>query len=453
MVAVGNEGGLGVENGGRQYLCIDLKSFYASVECADRGLDPMTTNLVVADGTRTEKTICLAVSPSMKALGVRNRCRVFEIPAGIQYVMAPPRMARYIQKSAEIYGTYLRWISKSDIHVYSIDEAFFDVTPYLDLYGMTARELGERMREDVVRRNGIPATCGLGSNLYLAKVALDITAKHSPGFFGELTEETYKTTLWNHRPITDFWRVGPGIARRLADLGIYTMGQLAMSPVDPIYRVLGKDAEILIDHAWGVEACTMADIKAYRSRDHMLSSAQVFGQDKSFDEARLVVKEMLDDLSLQLVDAGQVAGGVSVWAGYALTDDEKHEMRAKGNVRFFGGPSGGGSARLASPTSSLRELREAAMRAWDQGVSRNRLVHRVGVGILDVVAEDAPGTQLDLFSDQEARAEERKRQEAINAIKRKFGKNAVLRGIDLMPGATARERHAQIGGHRSGEEE
>lgn len=197
----------------------------------------------------------------------------------------------------------------------------------------------------------------------------------------------------------------------------------------------------------------MADIKAYRSKDHMLSSAQVFGQDKSFDDARLVVKEMLDDLSLQLVESGQVAGGVSVWAGYALTDDEKREMRARGNVRFYGGPSGGGSARLASPTSSLRELREAAMRAWDGGVSRQRLVHRVGVGIVDVVDEDAPGTQLDLFSDQEARAEERKRQQAINAIKRKFGKNAVLRGIDLMPGATARERHAQIGGHRSGEEE
>ena len=364
--------------GERQYLCIDLKSFYASVECADRGLDPMTTNLVVADGTRTEKTICLAVSPSMKALGVRNRCRVFEIPKGIPYTMAPPRMARYIQKSAEIYGTYLRWVGKEDVHVYSIDEAFLDVTPYLDLYGMGARELGERIREDVVARNGIPATCGLGTNLYLAKVALDITAKHSPGFFGELDEESYRQTLWNHRPITDFWRVGPGIARRLSELGIHTMGELALAAPEPVYEALGRDAEILIDHAWGQEPCTMADIKGYRSRSRMYTSAQVFGCDKDFDDAWLVVKEMLDDLSLRLVDEGEVAGGVSFWVGYALTAEERDRMRHAGNLRFYGGPGASGARRLASPTSSLRELREAARAAWDEGVSRDRPVHRVG---------------------------------------------------------------------------
>lgn len=433
-----------------QYLCIDLKSFYASVECVDRGLDPLTTQLVVADPTRTSKTICLAVSPALKKLGVRNRCRVFEIPDGLDYVMAPPRMARYIQMSAQIYGIYLRWISKDDIHVYSIDEAFFDVTPYLDLYGMSARELGERIREDVVARTGIPATCGVGTNLYLAKVALDITAKHSPDFFGELDEQRYRETLWNHRPITDFWRVGPGIARRLAQMGIYTMGQVAVAPTEPLYREFGIDAEILIDHAWGVEPCTMADVKAYRSKSHMLASAQVFGCDKSWQEARLVVKEMVDDLSQQLVGQGQAAGGVQVWAGFALTDDERHAMRQAGNVRFYGGPSGGGTARLLSPTSSLTELRRAAMDAWDNGVPREREVHRVGVNLIDVQDDNASGVQMDLFSDPAERERELKRQEAINAVKSKFGVNALLRGTDFMPGATARERHSQIGGHRAG---
>lgn len=410
----------------------------------------MTAHLVVADPTRTEKTICLAVSPALKALGVRNRCRVFEIPQGITYTMAPPRMARYIERSAQIYGIYLKWMSKDDIHVYSIDEAFFDVTPYLSLYGMTARELGEAMREDVVRQTGIPATCGVGTNLYLAKVALDITAKHSPGFFGELTEESYKATLWNHRPITDFWRVGPGIARRLAGMGIRTMGQVALSPEEPLYREFGKDAEILIDHAWGVEPCTMDDIKAYRAKNHMLASAQVFGCNKSFAEARLVVKEMVDDLSQQLVREGRVASGVNVWAGYALTADERADMRAAGGPRFYGGPSGGGTQRLLSPTSSFTELRRAAMAAWDKGVAQGRPVHRVGVNLLDLVDEDAAGTQLDLFDDPSARAREHKRQQAINAVKDKFGANALLRGTDLMPGATARERHEQIGGHRAG---
>ena len=251
-----------MSTGDRQYLCIDLKSFYASVECVERGLDPMTTRLVVADPERSDKTICLAVSPAMKALGVRNRCRVFEIPPDIDYIMATPRMALYVERSADIYGVYLTYLAPEDIHVYSIDEVFMDVTDYLSLYGCTARELGERIRADVLARTGIPASCGIGPNLYLAKIALDITAKHSPDFFGELDEESYKATLWNHRPLTDFWRIGEGIQRRLALMGIHTMGELAMAPEEPLYKEFGIDAEILIDHAWGIEPVRMEHIKA-----------------------------------------------------------------------------------------------------------------------------------------------------------------------------------------------
>ena len=437
----------------KQYLCIDLKSFYASVECVDRDLDPLTTDLVVADPTRTNKTICLAVSPSLKAKGVRNRCRVFEIPPGIRYTMAPPRMARYIEVSAQIYGIYLRWLSKDDIHVYSIDEAFFDVTPYLRMYGMSARELGERIRADVVAQTGIPATCGVGPNLYLAKVALDITAKHSPDFFGELTEESYRATLWGHRPITDFWRVGPGIARRLAQMGIHTMGQLALAPPDPIYDAIGVDAEILIDHAWGVEPVQMRHIKAYKPQTHCITNAQVLACDYDFDDARVVLKEMADAVALDLVQRGKAAGSVVVWVNYGLTDDERAAMRAEGNVRFWGGPSDGGSRRFVSPTSSRRQIIDAAVAVFDANVSRERGVHRLNVTLDGVVDEHAPGVQLDLFSNSEELEREHRRQLAVSAVKEKFGKNSLLKGIDLLDVATARERNQQIGGHRSGREE
>lgn len=436
---------------GKQYLCIDLKSFYASVECVDRGLDPLTTDLVVADPTRTEKTICLAVSPSLKAKGVRNRCRVFEIPKNLRYRMAKPRMARYIEMSAEIYRIYLSWVSKDDIHVYSIDEAFFDVTPYLSLYHMTARELGECIRQDVVAKTGIPATCGVGTNLYLAKVALDITAKHSPDFFGELDEESYRVTLWNHRPLTDFWRVGPGIQRRLAELGIHTMGELAIAPTEPIFDALGVDAEILIDHAWGIEPVQMHHIKEYKPQTHCIATAQVLGCDYSFEQGRTVIKEMADAVSLELVQKQKAASSVVVWVGYGLTPDEKAEMRAAGNVRFWGGPSGGGSLRFVSPTSSRTQIMDAVVRIYDAHVLRERMVHRLNVTLDGVIDDDASGVQLDLFSNEAELATERRRQEAVSAVKQKFGKNSLLKGIDLLPEATARERNRQIGGHASGE--
>ena len=329
----------------RQYLVIDLKSFYASVECVERGLDPMTTDLVVADLSRTKKTICLAVSPSLKGKGVRNRCRLFEIPDGLlrHTVVAVPRMRAYIERSADIYGVYLRYVAADDIHVYSIDEAFMDVTGYLDLYGCDARELGERIRQDVVASTGVPATCGLGPNLYLAKVALDITAKHSPGFFGELDEDRYKETLWCHRPITDFWRVGAGTARRLAELGIHTMGQLALYPQDPLFRVFGVDAEILIDHAWGREPVTIADIKAYRPRSHSIANSQVLGRDYAYEGGLLVAKEMCD------ADTGAgrpVAPGVVAGHRHRLSCD---------------GPGEGG------PLARCQHVRGAGGRAWATG--------------------------------------------------------------------------------------
>ena len=266
------------------YLCIDLKSFYASVECVARGLDPMTTNLVVADPERSEKTICLAITPAMKALGIKNRCRLFEIPKHVSYRIATPRMQKYIDTAADIYAIYLKYISKEDIHVYSIDEAFMDVTDYLPLYQISARQLGQRIMEDIYRTTGIRATCGVGTNLYLAKVALDIAAKHSDDFIGELDENTYRHTLWNHKPLTDFWRVGPGIAKKLEPFGIRTMKDIAEADEDFLYHLFGVDAELLIDHAWGKEPVTIADIKNYHSRTNCLTSGQVLSCDYPFDK-------------------------------------------------------------------------------------------------------------------------------------------------------------------------
>ena len=436
----------------RQYLCIDLKSFYASVECVERGLDPMTTRLVVADPTRTEKTICLAVSPALKELGIRNRCRVFEIPKTIDYLMATPRMALYIQRSADIYEVYLRYIAPEDIHVYSIDEAFLDVTNYLSLYGCTARELGERIRADVVATTGIPATCGLGPNLYLAKVALDITAKHSPGFFGELDEERYRATLWMHQPITDFWRVGEGTARRLAEMGIHTMGQLAMSPTEPLYQAFGIDAEILIDHAWGIEPVTIADIKGYRHKTHSLSAGQVLGCDYDFDGGLLIAKEMADQLALELVDSEQVARAVNLAVGYRATPEERASARegSGGRRMRWGELTTSGTRSFASHTSSSEVIRQETEALFREVADPKRPIHRLTLSLGDVRQQDQEGLQMDLFSDPVALEREQRRLKAINAVREKFGKNAMLRAMDLLPEATARERNQQIGGHRSG---
>lgn len=423
----------------RSYLCIDLKSFYASCECVERGLDPLTTDLVVADPERSDKTICLAVSPSLKAKGVRNRCRVFQIPQGMEYIMAPPRMALYIRYSARIYQTMLRFVSEDDIHVYSIDEAFLDVTGYLGFHKCSARQLGERIRQAILQDTGIPATCGLGSNLYLAKVALDITAKHSPDFFGVLDEQSYQATMWNHRPITDFWRVGPGTARRLKKLGLETMGQVALyANPERLYKELGIDAEILIDHAWGKEPVTITDIKAYRRRSHSLTNGQVLPCGYTPAEARIIVTEMLDQSCLDLVAKGLVASSVSLavhcsvgkW-GQALYD--------------------GATVRFGSPTNARSVVLPRVLAAYDRMACSDAKIHRVMITCNDVQEESR--VQQSLFEGCDPGLErERQRQEAILDVKRRFGKNSLVRGTDLMPKATQMERNLQIGGHRSGEQ-
>lgn len=421
----------------RAYLCIDLKSFYASVECVERGMDPMTTNLVVADPERSRGTICLAVSPSLKALGVKNRCRLFQIPPNLDYIIAEPRMQKYIDYSARIYGIYLRYIAPEDIHVYSIDEAFLDVTPYLKLYKMTPKELANKLMGEVLRDVGVRATCGIGTNLYLAKIALDITAKHSPDFIGVLDEETYRQTLWDHRPITDFWRIGPGTARRLAKFGIHTMGQIAAIDEEFFYQRFGVDAELLIDHAWGREPTTMADIKNYKPKTNCLTSGQVLMRDYNFEEGRLIIQEMMDLMSLDLLEKHLVTSSVSIYVGYSHTVDAKPAK---------------GTAPIRIETNSDSILMPAVTELYERIVDPRLPIRRVMLTCNNVVT-DTGCCQLNLFDQTvtlEALERDRKRQEAVLDIKRRFGKNAMLRGMDLQEAATTRERNRQIGGHKSG---
>lgn len=437
----------------RSYLCIDLKCFYASVECVDRGQDPFTHRLVVADPSRGERTICLAISPAMKALGVRNRCRVFEIPPGIDYEMATPRMRRYMEVSADIYALYLRYFSADDIHVYSVDEVFIDVTPYLALYRATPRELAERLVEKVRRETGICAAAGVGTNLFLAKVALDITAKHAPDNIGELDEESYKCQIWPHRPITDIWGIGPGIARRLAAMGAHDMGGVALLPEAALYREFGVNAELLIDHAWGIEPCTMAQIHAYRPRAHSLGSGQVLPRDYRFEEARVVLREMVDALALDLVDKGLVTSHISLHVGYARGQAEKDARH--GAQTFVGehgtrvvGPRDAGanaSRKLAEPTSSREALTAAFLRLFAEIADPNRAVRRVNIAVGELVPEEFADPTL--FSDPAANTAEKDLARATIAVKRRFGKNALVRGTSYRPAATGRERNVQVGGH------
>ena len=427
--------------GEKAYLCIDLKSFYASVECVERGLDPMTTNLVVADPSRTDKTICLAVSPSMKALGVKNRCRVFEIPKSIDYIMAPPRLQKYIDYSAEIYGIYLKYISKDDIYVYSIDEVFMDITNYLKLYNKTPREMAQFLMEEVRKEVGVRATAGIGTNLYLAKVALDITAKHAKDFIGELDEMSYRTKLWDHRPITDFWRVGPGTAKRLARYGIHTMGDITLADEDLMYKVFGIDAELLIDHAWGYEPTEIKHIKAYRPKSNSLSRGQVLMRDYKFDEGRLIVKEMMELLSLELVKKNLVTPSVTLDVGYS----NKYEIPFAHGTTAFDFPTNSGSLMVAR----IGEL-------YDRIVDDDYPIRRVFINCNNVQNEEKEEEkQLNFLemAKEESLAKERGMQTAINDIKAKFGKNAMFKGMDLEKGATTLERNLQIGGHKSGENE
>jgi DNA polymerase V len=451
------------------YIAIDLKSFYASVECIERGLNPLTTNLVVADPTRTEKTICLAVSPSMKAYGIPGRARLFEVQQKlkeikqqtgkeVEYIIAPPQMARYIEVSAEIYATYLKYISPEDIHVYSIDECFIDVTNYLNLYQLSAKELAMKMIHDVLEKTGITAAAGIGTNLYLSKIAMDIVAKHveadaSGVRIAELDELTYRRLLWDHRPITDFWRVGGGIAKRLEKSDLNTMGDIAMISLhheDLLYRMLGIDAELLIDHAWGYEPCSMEEIKTYKPSTNSFSSGQVLQYPYDFHKARIIVQEMTDLLVLDLVDKGLVTNSLTLTIGYDRCSVD--EGKYKGEVTYdrYGRAipkSAHGTANLGTTSSSTKKILTSIMELYDRIVSKELMVRRVTLCANNLVEERYE--QYDLFTDPAEQAKERKMQEAMLSIKKKFGKNAILKGINLEDGATTMDRNNQIGGHKA----
>ncbi|MCC8357087.1 MAG: DNA methylase [Oscillospiraceae bacterium] len=499
----------------RTYIAIDLKSFYASVECVERGFDPLTTNLVVADKSRTEKTICLAVSPALKTYGISGRARLFEVvqrvrdvngerrrraPGGVltgsscdireltadpslalDYIVAMPQMARYIQFSTEIYQIYLRFIAPEDIHVYSIDEVFMDVTDYLRTYQLTPHALAMKMIQAVLKQTGITATAGIGTNLYLCKIAMDIDAKHIPADkdgvrIAELDEISYRQRLWAHQPITDFWRVGRGYARRLAKLGLYTMGDIARYSLSDcgesrLYKEFGVNAELLIDHAWGWEPCRIADIKAYRPENNSISSGQVLQSPYEFEKAKLVVREMADALSMDLVDKGLETDQIVLTIGYDVENltDLRRQKTYKGEVttdhygRKIPKPAHG-SANLGCQTSSTRLITKAVMDLFDRIVEPNLLVRRMYVVANHVVEEGlvkpAEPEQLDLFTDyaalerkrkeeQKTMEKEKRRQKAVLSIWEKYGKDALLKGMNLEEGATGKARNAQIGGHKA----
>ena len=497
----------------RAYIAIDLKSFYASVECVDRGLDPLTTNLVVADVSRTEKTICLAVSPSLKQWGIAGRARLFEVvqrvrevnnerrrAAGwkmsgktvndlelkarpdleLDYIAATPRMAHYMEVSSQVYKTYLKYVAPEDIHVYSIDEVFMDVTAYLGSYKLSAHELAMRMIRDVLSQTGITATAGIGTNMYLAKVAMDIMAKKSPADkdgvrIAELNEMTYRQQLWDYRPITKFWRVGRGIAEKLALYGIDTMGRLARMSLQNegmLYKLFGVNAELLIDHAWGWEPCTMEAVKAYRPETNSFSQGQVLQSPYDWKKARVVAQEMAEQAALDLVARRLVTDQVVLTVGYdaeSLSNSEaRNRYDGELSTNYYGKlvpKHAHGSASLRQPTSSSRLITEAVMELFDRIVNKHLLVRRFNLTVCHVVDEASVGSnstpqQLDLFVDYEALArqrqqeqaalsKERRIQEAQLAIKRRFGKNAILKGLNFEDGATAKERNEQIGGHKA----
>ena len=470
----------------RTYIAIDLKSFYASVECVDRGLDPLTTNLVVADVSRTEKTICLAVSPSLKAYGIGGRARLFEViqkarEFKLDYIAAPPRMRRYIEVSTRIYRIYLKYIAPEDIHVYSIDEVFMDVTDYLGTYKLTAHELAMKMIRDVLHQTGITATAGIGTNMYLCKVAMDIVAKKIPADkdgvrIAELDEMTYRRELWDYRPITKFWRVGRGIAEKLALYGIDTMGKIArcsMLNEELLYRLFGVNAELLIDHAWGWEPCTIDMVKAYKPESSSFSSGQVLQRPYDWSKARVVIQEMADAMALDLVAKRLVTDQLVLTVGYDVENLTRPEIRTKYHGEVHTDHYGRqvpkhahGTANLRRQTSSSHLITATVKALYDRIVNKDLLIRRLNLTVNHVVDESCVSKktmpeQLDLFTDYDALEKqkqeetaalekERRMQEAQLAIKRRFGKNAILKGLNFEEGATAKERNKQIGGHRAG---
>ncbi|MBO4384256.1 MAG: DNA repair protein [Clostridia bacterium] len=416
----------------RTYFCIDMKSFYASVECAERRLNPFETNLVVADLTRGRNALCLAITPHMKTLGIKNRCRLSDIPRDVKYEVAPPRMALYIEYTADIYSLYLDYIAAEDIHVYSIDEAFLDVTEYLATYRTDAFSFAKFLMNQIADRYRIPSTAGIGTNLYLAKIALDITAKHARDHIGYLDEETYRRTLWDHRPITDFWMVANGTARRLERYGVYDMRGITNLPTDLMYRIFGKNAELLIDHAWGREPCLISDIKGYKSKSKSVSFSQILPRDYSYDEAKTVIHEMALNGAAELMRRKVITNKVSIFVGYS--HDEI--------------PPTKGGTKLTVTTALASFLTEAAVEVYERTTNRNVPIRRLGIAFNDVCDEGCEG--YDLFTDFDAVEREKTAQQAVIDIRQRFGKNAVLNGINFMPEGTQRERNTFIGGHRAG---
>ncbi|MCI8468110.1 MAG: DNA repair protein [Eggerthellaceae bacterium] len=426
------------------YICIDLKSFYASVECRARGWDPMTTNLVVADPERSGTTICLAITPAMKALGVPNRCRLFEIPPHVEYQVAVPRMRTYMKVSADIYSIYLRYVSPDDVHVYSIDECFINATPYLQLYALDAWEFARMLMSDVYEETGIPATAGIGTNLFLAKVALDVTAKHAADGIGYLDEEAFRQRIWRHRPITDIWNIGAGIARRLAKYRVFDLKGVTEMDPDVLYREFGVNAEYLIDHAWGLEPCTIADIKAYEPDSSSMMNGQILPCAYTFEEARLVMHEMVDASVLDLIDKRLVTDHLSLMVGYGDSSPACGEG-PRAPKRDWG-PAAHATRKIPERTNSLRKLQGYLDALYDEIVDAGKPIRRISLGFGNLVDEDL--ATYDLFTDWEAEGRERRMQEAVLAVKEKFGKNALLKGTSYRDKATARERNEMVGGHR-----
>lgn len=491
----------------KKYLCIDLKSFFASVECVERGLNPMTTNLVVADKGRTEKTICLAVTPSLKAYGIPGRARLFEVVQKVRevnnqrrlnapkrtfsdksfnseelnnnpsleldYIVAPPRMAHYMEYSTRIYNVYLKYIAPEDIHVYSIDEVFIDITHYLATYKLSAHDFARKLIQDVLNTTGITATAGIGTNMYLAKIAMDIEAKHIPADkdgvrIAELDEMSYREKLWSHKPLTDFWRVGKGYANKLERYGMKTMGDVARCSLydeDLLYRLFGVNAELLIDHAWGWEPCTIKEIKAYKPTTNSLSSGQVLQTPYYFDKAKLVTREMAEALALELVEKALVTNQVVLTIGYDIDNLTDENIQYKGDIvtDFYGRKvpkHAHGTANIPRYTASSKMIVDATMELYDKIIDKSLLVRRITIAVCKLQKEkdviNNQTEQLDLFTDYEKKnkqeenlAKEKRMQEAVLSIKKKYGKNAILKGMNLEEGATAKERNSQIGGHKA----
>ena len=415
----------------RCYFVIDMKSFFASVECVERGLDAMKARLVVADNSRTKKTICLAVSPAMKALGVKNRCRLFEIPDNIDYIIAQPRMRKYIEYSSKIYQIYLKYVDPKDIHVYSIDECFLDVTTYLKLYKIRAKDFAKKLMDEIMNSLGIPATCGIGTNMFLAKIALDITAKHRSDRIGYLTEEKFKKELWHHKPITDFWGISTGIEKRLKNHGIEDMFDLAHFDEDALYKEFGVNAELLIDHSKGVETCLMEDIKNYKTKSKSFSSSQILPCAYSKEDAKIVLDEMIQEGCYRLISEQVITPLLHIYISF----ENKMEEGVKGAKRF-------------SPTNLPSKIIPEAMSLFDEIVKSDD-IRRIGYSFSDIM--DESNKQIDFFTDYTKENKEKNLMQTILKIKRKFGKNSLLRGVDYVDKATQRDRNKQIGGHKSGE--